>query len=312
MRERLEDVRVTEPLVRLRALDHLWFQVTGTLCNLACENCFISCGPTNHAFGALSLETVRLALEESRALGVKEYFYTGGEPFLHRQMVEILEETLEYGPATVLTNATLFTDEGLVRLASAEASSIYSLELRVSIDGFTREQNDAIRGPGTFDRAMKGLRQLLDHGFLPIVTVMRSWDEANDVAMLRGFLDTLRAIGYERPRIKLLPPLRIGREASRSRGYEKAERVTEEMMVGYDDGALLCSHSRILTDRGVYVCPILIDAENAKCGDRLEASLGPHALQHNACHTCWLHGAICSNPSSGAETFTELGGRIAR
>src|ERR1700676_3179016 len=95
------------PLVELAHLDDLWFQVGGTLCNLECRHCFISCSPHNHAFGFLDLETVRRALEESVALGVKEYYFTGGEPFLNPDMVAILELTLQYGPATVLNNATV-------------------------------------------------------------------------------------------------------------------------------------------------------------------------------------------------------------
>src|SRR5437899_1896494 len=139
------------PVVPLAHLDDLWFQVGGTLCNLECRHCFISCSPHNHSFGFLHLEAVRKALEESVRLGVKEYYFTGGEPFLNRDMVSILELTLRYGPATVLTNGTVFKDEWLARLARAEAASPYSLEFRVSIDGYTAEQNDAVRGPGTFE-----------------------------------------------------------------------------------------------------------------------------------------------------------------
>src|SRR5215813_3563380 len=124
----------TAPLVPLSHLDDLWFQVAGTLCNLECRHCFISCSPHNQNFGFLDLDTVRRYLGESVWLGVKEYYFTGGEPFLNREMVEILELTLQYGPATVLTNGTLFKDEGLARLARAEAASPYSLEFRVSID----------------------------------------------------------------------------------------------------------------------------------------------------------------------------------
>ena len=68
-------------------LDDLWFQVAGTLCNLDCTHCFISCSPHNHTFGFLDLATVRRVLDESVALGVKEYYFTGGEPFLNRDMV---------------------------------------------------------------------------------------------------------------------------------------------------------------------------------------------------------------------------------
>src|SRR2546425_7567985 len=96
------------PLVSLAHLDDLWFQVGGTLCNLECRHCFISCSPHNHTFGFLGLETVRRALDESVRLGVKEYYFTGGETFLNPDMVAILEFTLGYGPATLLSNATLF------------------------------------------------------------------------------------------------------------------------------------------------------------------------------------------------------------
>src|SRR5436309_14283195 len=123
------------PEVALAHLDDLWFQVAGTLCNLTCNHCFISCSPHNHSFGFLDLETVRRALEESVALGVKEYYFTGGEPFLNPDMVSILELTLQYGPATVLTNATVFKEDWLSRLERAESASPYSLEFRVSLDG---------------------------------------------------------------------------------------------------------------------------------------------------------------------------------
>src|SRR6516162_6780938 len=89
--------KIENPEVPLAHLDDLWFQVAGTLCNLTCRHCFISCSPHNHAFGFLDLATVRRALEESVRLGVKEYYFTGGEPFLNPDMTAILELTLTYG-----------------------------------------------------------------------------------------------------------------------------------------------------------------------------------------------------------------------
>src|SRR6266480_2543252 len=132
------------PEVPLAHLDHLWFQVGGTLCNLTCRHCFISCSPHNHSFGFLDLETARRYLDESVALGVKEYYFTGGEPFLNRDMTAILELTLQYGPASVLTNGTVFKPEWLDCLRTAELASPYSLEFRVSMDGYTAAENDAV------------------------------------------------------------------------------------------------------------------------------------------------------------------------
>src|SRR5262245_19907121 len=211
------------PQVPLAHLDDLWFQVAGTLCNLTCAHCFIRCSPHNRSFGFLDLETVRRYLGESVALGVKEYYFTGGEPFLNRDMTAILELTLRYGPATVLTNGTVLKEEWLERLSRAEAASPYSLEFRVSIDGYTAEQNDPVRGPGTFERALRGVCQLVAHGFLPIITVTRIADDESDARLFAGFVRLLQARGYDRPRLKILPALRIGAEAQRGRSYRDDE-----------------------------------------------------------------------------------------
>lgn len=285
------------PIVPLAHLDDLWFQVGGTTCNLACTHCFISCTPHNHRFGFLSLDAVRAALDESVGLGVKEYYFTGGEPFLNRDLPAILELTLRFGPATVLTNGTVLRDEWLQRLRAAEDASLYSLEFRVSMDGCTPAENDPVRGAGTFERILAGVQRLLAYDFLPILTVTRTRDDQDDSALFDSLVALLKARGYPRPRVKILPTLRIGAEVTRQRGYHDAERVTPAMMEGYDAGLLLCNHGRIVTDRGVYVCPILIESPDARLGDTLAEAVVPYALRQQACYTCYQYGAICANAS---------------
>lgn len=284
------------PAVSLTALDQLWFQVSGTVCNLRCRHCFISCAPDNHSHWFMERESVEAALSESVELGVKEYYFTGGEPFMHHQMVDILGDALSIGPATVLTNATLFTRKKVAALAAVAATSPYSLEIRVSIDGVTPEQNDAIRGGGTFDRAMDGLSRLTAAGFLPIITAMQSWPDDQHERTFEGFRAILKRIGNARPRIKILPPLRIGAEVERSRGYLPYERVTHEMLHGFDLDTLLCTRARLITARGVYACPILLDYSAARLADTLRQAIHePATLSEPACYTCYSSGAICSN-----------------
>ncbi len=288
------------PTVKLSHLDHLWFQVAGTLCNLTCHHCFISCSPKNHTFRFLTLDEVQKRLAESFALGVKEYYFTGGEPFLNPDMVPILVETLRYGPATVLTNGTVLKDEWLERLRRAEEASLYSLEFRVSIDGCSPATNDPIRGEGTFARAMRGVIKLVEYGFLPIITVARTWPDEKEREVADGFVRMLKDAGYHRPRLKILPTLHLGAEETRTHGYRDTERVSEDMMQDYDVTQLVCEHSRIVTDRGVHVCPILIETPNSVLGQTLADSAVPYQIKHGACFTCYQYGAICSNPSSAA------------
>src|SRR5262249_7761019 len=215
------------PLLELDHLDTLWFQIAGTLCNLRCNHCFIYCSPENHTLGVMTFDQFLPYLPEAVQLGVKEFYFTGGEPLINPDLLRILEATLQVGPATVLTNATLFSPQVVKELASVRDASIYSLELRVSMDGFSPETNDPIRGPGTFKRIMHGVKLLLVGGFLPIITAMRSWPIEQDEVQLAGFKASLTEIGYRYPRIKLLPSLKIGQEAIRDHGYSAHDCVTK-------------------------------------------------------------------------------------
>ncbi|NQV27535.1 MAG: radical SAM protein [Rhodopirellula sp.] len=288
------------PSVGLTSLDELWFQVAGTRCNLECSHCFISCSPSNDKFGYLPLETVRSHLEDSVQHGVREYYFTGGEPFLNKELVSILTLALQYGPATVLTNATVLKPAWIDALRTAEDSSIYCLEFRVSIDGPDAATNDPIRGAGTFDKAMQGVKLLVEQGFLPIITMTRVWDDADDRQILRQFREVLAQYGYDRSRLKILPRLKIGAEANRTEGYGHFDRVTPELLEDFDLGQLICSHSRVITDRGIAVCPILLDSPAAILGETLEEADRDFPLDHGACFTCYQYGAICTNAASSS------------
>jgi AdoMet-dependent heme synthase len=290
----VSDVTST-PEIELRSLDELWFQVAGTVCNLTCNHCFISCSPQNHSFEFLSYEEVNAALQESVEHGVCEYYFTGGEPFLNKELVRMLKRTLNFGPATVLTNGTVLKKEWLEELKTAEAESGFSLEFRVSIDGPTADINDPVRGDGTFDRAITGVALLCELGFLPIITMTQTWDDSENLQILESFRTVLKTHGCDRPRLKILPRLKIGAEEKRTEGYQQTERITAAMMQDFDRNQLLCHHSRVVTNRGVYVCPILLETDNAKLGKTLNEALGSFPLSEGACYTCYQFGAICTN-----------------
>jgi MoaA/NifB/PqqE/SkfB family radical SAM enzyme len=281
------------PQVSLRSLDTLWFQVGGTLCNLACTHCFISCSPTNHSHEMMSLEQVRRHLAEAVELGVKEYYFTGGEPFLNPEIEGILEAALEVGPATVLTNGLLLDPNRCRRLRALDERSEYSLDLRVSLDGWDAATNDPIRGAGSFARVLTGVRNLAAAGLDPVLTVAAVLPESRSDGGKRRFLDLLRGLGIDKPRLKLLPVFSIGAEAARGGGYADWQRLRpeDEPPGGWDH--LQCSSCRMATAHGVWVCPILVNQPEARMGERLADALRPFPLGHAACWTCHVDGVSC-------------------
>jgi molybdenum cofactor biosynthesis enzyme MoaA len=281
------------PHVPLLALDTLWFQVAGTVCNIACTHCFISCSPKNHSHEMLTLSDVGTRLAEARSLGVREYYFTGGEPFMNRDLLPMLEATLKQGPASVLTNGMLLRKEVCRRLRELADQSEYSLDIRVSLDGFDRETHDAIRGEGVWDRVMIGLRNLADAGINPVITVTEAADGVRTDEGRKRFLELIRSWGFQKPRLKTLPLFRIGAEEKRTRAYQDWERLTSDYLSDRDAEVLQCSSSRMITSKGVYVCPILIETAEARMGDTIAETLRPFPLRYGACHTCWVEGVSC-------------------
>ena len=281
------------PRSRLLALDTLWFQVAGTVCNLQCTHCFISCSPTNHAHEMMTLDEVRRYLAEAEALGVKEYYFTGGEPFLNREILEILAAALALGPVSVLTNGVLIRPETAERLRALSDASPYSLDLRISLDGGDAAASDAIRGEGTFEKVRAGIRNLAAVGLNPVVTVTEACDGAGTPEGRARLLAILRGIGLAQPRLKVMPLLRLGAETTRSRAYTEWESLAGRALTPDEAEALQCSSCRMVTSKGVYVCPILIDFPGARMASTLAEASDSFALSHRACYTCHEQGLSC-------------------
>ncbi|MCB1034501.1 MAG: radical SAM protein [Acidobacteria bacterium] len=277
----------------LGSLDTLWFQVAGTVCNLACTHCFVSSSPTNRTHEMMTLEQVRGYLEEAASLGVKEYYFTGGEAFLNPEMEAILEATLKVGPASVLTNGLLLDGERCIRLKALADASEYSLDIRISLDGYDAASNDPIRGPGTFDRALEAIRNLAAVGLNPVLTVTEVHADSGSAAGKERFFELLRGLGIDKPRLKVLPVFRIGAEAERSGAYESWQRLRAGELAegGWDH--LQCSSCRMATATGVWVCPILVNEPEARMGETLADTLEGFRLDHPACWTCHVFGVSC-------------------
>ena len=153
--------------VSLFELETLWFN-TGTLCNIACANCYIESSPSNDTLIRLAAADVSRFLDEIDAahLPTREIGFTGGEPFLNREIATMLGDALGRGRhVIVLTNAMRPMrrfETSLLALLRAHGTR---LTLRVSLDHHTRAVHEAERGPGSWDAALDGLRWLSANNF---------------------------------------------------------------------------------------------------------------------------------------------------
>jgi sulfatase maturation enzyme AslB (radical SAM superfamily) len=280
------------PQVAFGELREVWFQLTGTLCNLACRHCFNSSGPRAPWLKSLDPGIVRRYIAEAESLGVREFYFTGGEPFLHPEILPLIADALKVAPTTVLTNGTLIDDALADDLARAAAAAPYSLEVRVSLDAATARENDAIRGRGSFAKALAAVRRLAARDLYPIVTATEITAPASGAPLYERLRALLLEAGVTRPRIKILPVLPTGRCDGRS----AARYVTTADLEGFDTSRLQCTQTRVVAEGGIYACPILAGLPGARLASgSLAEALGPTPLYHHACYTCYETGIACRN-----------------
>lgn len=185
--------------VRLEQLQTLWFN-TGTLCNIACLNCYIESSPTNDSLAYLNADDVLPFLNEIRddELGTREIGFTGGEPFMNPAFPGILAATLDRGfDVLVLTNAMQPMQRPRVKAALVELIKRHGarLRIRVSIDHHTRELHEAERGPGTFARTLAGLDWLAAQGCSLAIAGRTCWNET-EAESRAGYARLIEAHGW--------------------------------------------------------------------------------------------------------------------
>jgi radical SAM protein with 4Fe4S-binding SPASM domain len=151
-------------------------------CNLRCFHCYSDSGPDQSHTG-LSLEKIKALCDELADLQVFKINLLGGEPFARRDITEIIQLAAQRSLAvTITTNGTLLNEWRLEALREAPPALI-----QVSLDGACAETNDAIRGTGSFDKAVRGLGLLMSAGVrtaIGTVACQRNYREIPNILRL--------------------------------------------------------------------------------------------------------------------------------
>ena len=279
--------------VALRRLETLWLN-TGTLCNLACKTCYIESSPRNDALVYMSLAEAEAFFDEAEALGTREIGFTGGEPFMNRDMVPMLRSALARGfDVLVLTNAMRpmrrFEDAlKAIRLAHGEG-----LVMRVSLDHHTRQVHEGERGPGTWEKALDGLKWLSDHGFR-VAVAGRSLGSESEAEARAGYAGLFERLGVDVEALVLFPEMDAAADVP---------EISESCwgILGVTPDAMMCASSRMVVKRKgakrpeVVACTLLPYDPQFSLGPTLAGARGAVKLNHPHCaRFCVLGGASCS------------------
>jgi sulfatase maturation enzyme AslB (radical SAM superfamily) len=282
--------------IQPEGLRELWFH-TGTLCNLKCSFCLEGSKPGDDRVQLPSFEDIRTYIDEALDLGVQQFSFTGGEPFVNRDMVRVLDYALDRRPCLVLTNATQPLQKRLDDVKKL-ANKPNVLSFRVSLDHPDASAHDAERGEGNFMRSLETMRSLIGQGFhVSVARLMENEEdsEAVEARYRRVFADAglpkdLHFVAFP----EFLTP------CSHPTGVPS---ITENCMTQYHSeesrARFMCSFSKMVLKMDgkmrVYACTLVDDDPDYDLGDSLRESLKFRImLQHHRCFSCFAYGASCS------------------
>lgn len=139
-----------------RKIDRFYFELT-TMCNLNCIHCFNYNG--NYKFKFLELEKLKKFYKNIKGK-TNGIVLTGGEPFLHPDIMHILE-ILKDEKVIITTNATLESPYYYGALLEKYPNVL----LQISFDGMSKKVFEKVRGTGTYDKVKNVIEYLSACGY---------------------------------------------------------------------------------------------------------------------------------------------------
>ncbi|MFJ2958185.1 mycofactocin radical SAM maturase [Streptomyces sp. NPDC087270] len=151
-------------------------------CNLACVHCLSSSGRRDPR--ELSTAECRSVIDELQRMQVFYVNIGGGEPTVRPDFWELVDyATAHQVGVKFSTNGVRITEEVAARLAGSDY-----VDVQISLDGATAEVNDRVRGPGSYDTAVRAMRNLAAAGFrgfkLSVVATRHNIGQLDDFAAL--------------------------------------------------------------------------------------------------------------------------------
>ncbi|HVS16122.1 MAG TPA: methyltransferase domain-containing protein [Thermoanaerobaculia bacterium] len=314
-------------LVEPEGLRELWLQVNNA-CNLSCTHCLVSSGPGG--LPGLATDSLTRLIDRAVVLGLERLYITGGEPFLRRDLFELLRHVTEdLGlEAIVLTNATVWAPRIRDGLAALDRARV---KFQVSLDGARPETNDPIRGEGSFARALAGATTLADLGFevsLTTVTTEHNLDELPEIPHLVRRVGAVsqhlmwshrrgRAAaadnGFFPPQERLISAVLQTLAAAETEGtvLDNLEAVKRRVNgvpgVKYDLGNAGWDSLCVYADGRVFPSAALVDEPALVCGDALQLDLAD-ILASSPVVQRLREATLARKPSVAADPFRFLTG----
>jgi len=121
-------------------------------CNFTCEHCIANAQANKDNYYEMNTKEVKLTIDKLVKVGVVRSDFTGGEPLLREDIIEIIDYATSKGIYCVLTSNGSIYSKAIKDCLKRNKSLI-----QISIDG-DKNIHEKLRGIGNYDKTLKNLK----------------------------------------------------------------------------------------------------------------------------------------------------------
>lgn len=267
---------IKAPSVTMTSLSDLFIEMTAQNCNLRCKHCYIDFNDKK-VKDFISVDKIKQALCSINKKELNFIHLTGAEPTMHPDFNFILRLCLKYSSVIIHTNALNINDKKarFLRKVEEENNLGHEIIFMISIDHYVEKENDALRGRGSFRKAIHAVQSLIKYDFNPILCIVNHFNE-NEEVLINKFSNLCLSFGFKTSDInfKILPL------------FDKNSCFDIPSDLNFSQLKMDCMLSRTLTKNGVFSCPLLCSDNRGKCGSDFTDFSSKNYLETSFCAQC--------------------------
>lgn len=261
------------PVVELAELNNLFIELTAKNCNQRCKHCYIDFPLSKNVKDFISIDKIRCALSDTKNDSIQIIYLTGAEPMTHPDFNTILRLCLKRASVCICTNATFINEKKARFLKKVEEESTNEIIFKLSIDHYNEIKNDDIRGRGAYRQTLNAIRSLVKYNFNPILNIVNYYN-VDEKVLVEEFSNVCSKIGFETTDFNF----------HINEYYNKYKPASDDFELR--SGDFDCKKGRVLTDKGIYVCPFLANDHRGRMGSDFKDFSRKMYLETGFCMTC--------------------------
>ncbi|MDD3436316.1 MAG: radical SAM protein [Candidatus Gastranaerophilales bacterium] len=261
-------------VVEMAELNNLFIELTSKNCNQRCKHCYIDFPISKNVKDFISIDRIKDALNDTKNENIEFIYLTGAEPMTHPEFNNILRLCLKKANVCICTNATFINEKKARFLKKVEDESTNEIVFKLSIDHYNEIKNDDLRGRGAYRQTLNAIKSLAKYNFNPILNIVNYYNEDEDV-LRSEFNKICEKIGFEATDFNF----------HINKYHNKYKPVSDDFRIN-ETGDFDCKNGRILTEKGIYVCPFLANDHRGRMGNDFKDFSKKMYLETDFCLTC--------------------------